>query len=78
MHEEAVVLSFVVVGIAKFCGDPSVTVVAEGGFKPPTFGLWAQYAPTATLCCNTAAVTVTSAMSTTQVRLIKKDKQAGH
>lgn len=56
MHEEAV--SCVVVGIAKFCGDPSVTVVAEGGFKLPTFGLWAQHAPTATLCCNTAVVTV--------------------
>ena len=25
-------------------------VVAEGGFDPPTFGLWAQHAPAAPLC----------------------------
>ena len=24
--------------------------VAEGGFDPPTFGLWAQHAPAAPLC----------------------------
>ena len=25
-------------------------VIAEGGFDPPTFGLWAQHAPAAPLC----------------------------